>query len=83
MDYLQQEGGMKLKVGFSKNGLRLNSKEFNPLNLPLKGVGIESDIPLNPPNAEDILSVFQQPNIRSANRAQGVEILKSMIEKSL
>ncbi len=72
---------MKLKVGFSKDGLKLNSKEFNPLNLPLKGVGLESDIPLNPPKAEDILSVFQQPNIRSANRMQGIDILKTMLEK--
>ena len=71
---------MKLKVGFSKDGLKLNSKEFNPLNLPLKGVGLESDIPLNPPKAE-ILSVFQQPNIRSANRMQGIDILKTMLEK--
>ncbi len=74
---------MKLKIGFSKDGLRLNSKKFNPLNLPIKGVEIESDIPLTPPNAADILSVFQQPNIRSANKMQGIDILKSMIEKAI
>jgi len=74
---------MKLKIGFSKDGLRLNSKKFNPLNFKINGVELESDIPLNPPNANEILSVFQQPNLRNANKMQGIDILKSIIEKSI
>lgn len=74
---------MKLKIGFSKDGLRFNSKKFNPLNFKLNGLELESDIPLTPPKATEILSVFQQPNIRSANKLQGIDILKSIIEKSI
>ncbi|NLW23538.1 MAG: hypothetical protein GXY88_09875 [Tissierellia bacterium] len=72
-----------MKIGFSKDGLKLNQKDFNPLNIPLpiKGIGIESDIPAKQPDAAEILSVFQRPNIRKANRLQGIEILKSMLEK--
>lgn len=73
---------MKLKVGFSKDGLKLNGKPFNPLNVPIKGVSVESDIPMDPPNASEILSSFQQPNIRRANRMQGIDILKSMLDNA-
>lgn len=72
---------MSLKVGFSKDGLSINGKKFHPLNMPLKNVTIESGIPAEPPKAEDVLSVFQVPNIRNASREQGVEILKRMLEK--
>ena len=72
-----------MKVGFSKNGLTFNSKKFNPLNVPLtKKLSIDSDIPVEPVNASEILSVFEKPNIRKANRAQGVEVLKTMLDKA-
>lgn len=73
---------MRLKVGFSKDGLTLNSKKFHPLNMPLKGVQIESDIPVEPVNASEVLSVFQRPDIRSASRMEGIDILRQMIEKA-
>jgi len=71
-----------VKIGFSKNGLTLNSKQFNPLNMPLtKNVSLESDIPVGPVNVSEILSVFERPNIREVNRQEGIEILKSLLEK--
>ncbi|MBZ2174249.1 hypothetical protein K8M07_03205 [Schnuerera sp. xch1] len=70
-----------MKIGFSKDGLKLNSKKFNPLNIPLKGVSIESDIPVEPVSASNILSVFEQPNIREVDRTKGIEVLKSIIDK--
>lgn len=72
---------MRLKIGFSKDGLKLNSKKFNPLNIPLKSVSIESDIPVEPVSASNILSVFEQPNIREVDRTKGIEVLKNIIDK--
>lgn len=72
---------MNLKVGFSKNGLMLNGKNFHPLNIPLKSLTLESDIPAEAPRAEEILAVFQKPNIRNVSREQGVELLRQMLEK--
>lgn len=72
---------MSLKVGFSKKGLTLNGKNFHPLNMPLKNITLESDIPAEVPRAEEVLSVFQIPNIRKASKVQGVEILSRMLEK--
>ena len=71
-----------MEIGFLKDGLTLNSKKLNTLNIPVKGVKLESDIPVEHPNPADILSVFQRPNIRNANRLEEIEILKSMIEKA-
>lgn len=72
---------MNLKIGFSKDGLTINGKRFHPLNAPIKGLTLESDIPIEVPRVEDVLSVFQTPNIRNASREQGVEILRQMLEK--
>lgn len=72
---------MSLKIGFSKEGLTLNGKKFHPLNMPLKSVSLESDVPVEVPKAEDILSVFSTPNIRNVSREQGVEVLRQMLEK--
>lgn len=71
-----------MKIGFSKDGLTFNSKKFNPLNIPIKGITLESDIPVEQPDPAKILSAFQQPDIRNVNRMQGIDLLKSMIEKA-
>lgn len=71
-----------MKIGFSKDGIKLNSKKIDPLNIPLKGITLESDIPIEHPDPAEILSAFQRPNLRRANRMEGIEILKSMIEKA-
>lgn len=72
---------MSLRIGFTKNGLTLNGKKFHPLNMNLKNMTLESDVPAEAPRAADILAVFQKPNIRNASREQGVEVLKEMLEK--
>jgi len=70
-----------VKIGFSKDGLKLNSKKFHPLNFSTKNVTLESDIPVNNVNAIDILSAFQRPDIRSASKEDGIELLKEMLSK--
>jgi len=70
-----------LRVGFSKDGLTLNGKKFNPLNVPLKNITLESDIPVDVPKAEDILAVFQRPGIRNVSREDGIEVLRQMLQR--
>ena len=72
---------MSLRVGFSKDGLMLNGKNFHPLNVPFKNITLESNVPVDPPRAEDILAVFQRPGIRNVSREEGIEVLRQMLER--
>jgi hypothetical protein len=70
-----------VKIGFSKDGLTLNSKKFHPLNFKTKNISLESDIPLNNVDALDLLSAIQGSDIRSASREDGIKLLKLMLEQ--
>ncbi|MCR2042849.1 hypothetical protein [Anaerosalibacter massiliensis] len=71
-----------MKIGFSKDGLTFNSKKFHPLNLPLKGISLESDIPLNPTSATEILTAFQEVKPENASKSEKIQLLKSMVDKT-
>ncbi|MBW4828867.1 MAG: hypothetical protein KZY61_14030 [Clostridiaceae bacterium] len=71
-----------MKIGFSKNGLTFNSKKFHPLNLPLKGVGLESDIPLEPTNSTEILTAFEEVKPKNSSKLEKIQLLKSIVDKT-
>ena len=70
-----------MKIGFSKDGLTLNSKKFHPLNFKTKNISLESDIPLKNVDAVDLLSAIQGAEIRNTSREDGIKILKLMLEQ--
>lgn len=69
-----------MKIGFSKDGLKLNSKKFHPLNMAFKGFEMESDINADPINPAEILGVFESITSNDAAKMDKINILKKMLE---
>lgn len=72
-----------MKIGFNKEGLTLNSKKFDPLNLSVKGHGIESERSVNDIDALDILETLA--SVRTSNKevstTDKLNVLKTLMEK--
>lgn len=71
-----------LKIGFGKDGLTLNSKKFDPLNLSVNGHGIESDRSLPQVDPFEILSTLA--SIKSAGdevaKLDKIKALRSVVK---
>jgi hypothetical protein len=74
---------LQLKIGFNKNGLTLNSKQFDPLNLSVNGHGIESDRSVNDVDAFDILESLAsvRDSDKRATKSEGLDALKTLMQK--
>lgn len=71
----------KLNLGFFKDGLRINSKKFDPLNMSFKGIKLESDKERKKADATDILEGLTSIDVTSAGSSDKVKVLKSMLAK--
>jgi hypothetical protein len=71
----------KLKIGFSNGKLTLNSKEFNPLNLSVKGHGLECNEPIKTVDPFELLDSLASVNNAQATREDKVKGLKAMLDK--
>jgi len=74
---------LQLKLGFSRDGLTLNSKPFDPLNLSVNNHGIESDRSVNTIDAFDILETLAsvKDSEKRADKSDGIEALKTLMQK--
>ena len=66
-----------MRIGFSRKGLTLDSKPFNPLNFSVNGYGIESTE--EPPSfdAFEILEKLAAARSEGVTRAEQIKILQS------
>ncbi|NLZ38841.1 MAG: hypothetical protein GX893_04455 [Firmicutes bacterium] len=69
-----------MKIGFTRNGLTLDSKPFNPLNLSVKGHGIETK-ELPKIDAFEILEKLASARAEGATRFDQVKALQSILPK--
>jgi hypothetical protein len=66
-----------MKVGFNKNGLSINSKKFDPLNLSVRGFGIESDNEPNQIDTFEVLSILASAREEGASRLDQITALQN------
>ncbi|MGI6777676.1 MAG: hypothetical protein ACOX7R_06510 [Acetivibrionales bacterium] len=71
----------KMSLGFFKDGLRINSKKFHPLNTSIKGLKLESDRNYKPIDAMDILSSLSSINTGKSTKLDKVNTLKTVLDK--
>jgi hypothetical protein len=70
-----------LKIGFSKKGLTLDSKPFNPLNLSFRDYGIEYGDELPKIDAFEILEKLAAARNEGMTRADQIKVLQSVLPK--
>ncbi|HZK25871.1 MAG TPA: hypothetical protein VFC74_10885 [Oscillospiraceae bacterium] len=70
-----------MKIGFTRKGLTLDSKPFNPLDFSVNGYGIEStDEPMQF-DAFEILEKLAGARGEGVTREEQVKVLQSIIPK--
>ncbi|KNF08061.1 hypothetical protein CLPU_10c01160 [Gottschalkia purinilytica] len=74
-----------MKIGFGKDGLTLNSKKINPLNLSVNGHGIESDYPIKAVDPFEILSSLASIDLsdEKTTRKDKIEALQKILNDIL
>jgi hypothetical protein len=71
-----------LKIGFGKDGLTINSKKFNPLNMSVNGHGIESnEIGYSQVDAFDILEKLSAAQGSEVSKVDKLKALQSIIRQ--
>ncbi|WP_066501017.1 hypothetical protein [Abyssisolibacter fermentans] len=70
-----------MKIGFYKDGLKVNSKKFNPLNVAFKGHKLETDKEYKPLEASEVLETFRSISGQRNTRQDKINALKQMIDK--
>ncbi|MEW6622863.1 MAG: hypothetical protein AB1420_07025 [Bacillota bacterium] len=70
-----------MKIGFSQSGLTINSKKFDPLNLSVRGHGIESDGYINNVDAFEILEGLAACKTPEATQLDKIKALQSVLKK--
>lgn len=72
-----------MKIGFNKNGLTFNSKQFDPLNFTVNGHGLESDRSDSNVDAFDILESLAsvRDSDKRATKSEGLDALKTLMQK--
>lgn len=70
-----------MKIGFSKGELRFNSKKFDPLNMGIKGLGIESNASNKPVNGMKLLEDLSLMKVEKATKLDKMKGLGELIDK--
>ncbi|NLW23747.1 MAG: hypothetical protein GXY91_00605 [Clostridia bacterium] len=72
-----------MKIGFSKKGLTLNSKEFNPLNISVNGFGLETQDLKLPIDIDpfEVLEGLAQARGAEVTQEQKIKILQETLKK--
>ncbi|KAB3534137.1 hypothetical protein F8154_09370 [Alkaliphilus pronyensis] len=68
-----------MKIGFSKTGLTINSKKFHPLNLAVKGYGLESNLEDLETDPFELLEKLAKAKDAEMTKEQKVNILKDIL----
>lgn len=76
-----KQGVPKLNFGFYKDGFRINSRQFHPLNMSINGLKLESDREYKAIDPIDLVESFSSLNIEDATRLDRVKALKEMLKK--
>ena len=71
------------KIGFNKAGLTFDSKPFDPLNMSVKGYGIESDNKENDIDPFEVLSILASAKTSDEETSTGdkMHVLKALMDK--
>lgn len=77
---LNAEGVKKLKIGFSKTGLTIDSKKFNPLNLSVNGHGFESNLDDIDVNPFEILGKLAEARNSDMTKQEKVNVIKNVVK---
>lgn len=70
-----------MKIGFTRNGLTLDSKPFNPLDFSVNGHGIESTDELPKFDAFEILEKLAGARGEGVTREEQVKVLQFIVHK--
>lgn len=76
-----KKGMPKLSFGFFKDGLKINSKTFHPLNLSLKDLKLESDREYAPIDPMELIESMSNINLEGAAKADKIKTLKTILGK--
>ena len=74
-----------MRVGFSKDGITLNSKKIDPLNPSGKGYGIEIDESIKEVEAFELLDALSKVDVKDENvtKRDKIGVLQEMLSKVL
>ncbi|WP_028309659.1 hypothetical protein [Desulfitibacter alkalitolerans] len=70
-----------MKIGFTKDGLTLNSKKFDPLNITVNGHGIESNRTVENVDPFQLLEGLASCRRPEATRLDQIRALQSVISR--
>ncbi len=70
-----------MKIGFTKDGLTLNSKKYDPLNFSIAGHGLESNVENNTPDPFDLLQNLAPAKNEEISKLDKINILQNIIKK--
>jgi hypothetical protein len=70
-----------LKICFNKEGLTLNSKKFDPLNITVNGHGLESNMEISNVDPFEILESLSSSKNPEATKQDKIKALQSVISK--
>lgn len=77
-----KKGTPKLNLGFFKDGLKINSKQFHPLNMSFgKDLKLESDKTFKAVDPMDLLETLDSLNVENASKSEKINVLKTMLDK--
>ncbi len=77
-----KNGTPKLNLGFFKDGLKINSKQFHPLNMSFgKNLKLESDRAIKSIDPMELLETLDSLNVENATKSEKINVLKTMLEK--
>lgn len=77
-----KKGVPKINLGFYKDGFKINSKQFHPLNMSIKGLKLECDKEYKPVDPLDLLESLNSVDVRDATKVDKIASLKAMLEKA-
>lgn len=76
-----KKGMPKITLGFFKDGLRINSKQFHPLNMSVNGISMESDKKFKSIDPMELFETFETLKVDDATKPEKIKTLKTMLQK--
>lgn len=77
--------GPNIKLGFLRDGLKINGKQFHPLNMKLQGIVLESEEEASLVDANrvlDSLNASSDVRVSKISKMNRIEILKDLINNT-
>ncbi len=76
-----KKGTPHFNLGFFKDGLRINSRQFHPLNMSINGIKMETDREFKTVDPMDLLESFETMKVEDASKSDKIKALKTMLQK--